>query len=115
MSSGSPTGARGRRSSSSSSGQAGLGSIRSSRWKTEWRDFVSRNRTPAFIESESLPRRIAMVNLTDRIEQVNEKLMESTTTRTIELFSQFRIKLLVLVALVLGIGRFWLERACGVF
>ena len=69
-----------------------------------WNAQERRVEGPAFIESELLPRRMAMVNLTDRIEQVNEKLMESSTTSTIELFSQFRLKLLVLVAMALGIG-----------
>ena len=59
---------------------------------------------PGFIEGELLPRRMAMVSLADDIERVNEKLMESSTRETIELFSQFRAKLLVLVILTLGIG-----------
>ncbi len=69
-----------------------------------WSAQERRENGPAFIENELLPRRMAMVSLTDRIEEVNEKLMESSTAETLELFSQFRIKLLVLVALALGGG-----------
>jgi signal transduction histidine kinase len=69
-----------------------------------WSPQQRRKEGPAFIENELLPRRIAMVSLADHIGQLNEKLMEDSTARTIDLFSQFRIKLLALVASALGIG-----------
>lgn len=69
-----------------------------------WSSGERREKAAAFIEAELLPRRMAMVGLADAIEQVNEKLMESSTREAIELFSQFRIKLLALVILAVGIG-----------
>ncbi len=69
-----------------------------------WSAGERRERASAFIEAELLPRRMTMVSLANDIEQVNEKLMESSTREAIELFSQFRAKLLALVVLAIGVG-----------
>lgn len=69
-----------------------------------WSPPELREKAPAFVEAKVLPQRASMLSMADDVERVNEKLMEVSTREAIELFSGFRMKLLLLVLLTIVIG-----------
>ncbi len=69
-----------------------------------WTPAERHARGSTFVQDQMLPRRMAMVTLTDHIERLNEQRLEAASRETSELFAQFRIKLLALAGIVLGLG-----------
>jgi len=69
-----------------------------------WSPQRRREQGGRFVESELLPRRMAMVDLAGQIERLNEKRLEDSSQETSDLFEQFRLRLSILVALTLGVG-----------
>jgi len=72
----------------------------------DWSADQQRDRTRSFIEKQLLPGRMAAIGLTDRIQQLSERQLESGGQAISELFSSFRVKLVSLLVLtaILGIG-----------
>ena len=69
-----------------------------------WTPDERRIRGPAFIEREVLPRRMLAVDLTDRIHELTERQLEASSVEVGDLFSGFRIRLVLLLVFTLGIG-----------
>ncbi len=72
----------------------------------EWSSSERKEKRRDFIENQLLPGRMMAIGLTDRIEQLSERQLELSSQAISELFSSFRIKLIVLLMLtaILGIG-----------
>lgn len=69
-----------------------------------WNTEEKRERAGDFIQREVLPRRMQAVDLTDRIHGLTEKQLEASSMRVSDLFSNFRTRLVVLLAVTLSIG-----------
>ena len=69
-----------------------------------WSPQRRRREGSHFVESELLPRRMAMVDLVGQIERLNERRLEASSQETSDLFQQFGFRLSILVVLTLGIG-----------
>jgi signal transduction histidine kinase len=70
----------------------------------DWSPQQRRDRGYTLIQEEVLPRRMMAVSLADRIQQMSEKQLEVSSAAVSELFSSFRVKLLVLLVLTVAIG-----------
>jgi signal transduction histidine kinase len=57
-----------------------------------------------FVSQELLPRRMLVVDLTDRMHELTEKQLEASSMEVADLFATFRMRLLVLLIATLGIG-----------
>lgn len=69
-----------------------------------WSPQRRRREGSHFVESELLPRRMAMVDLVGQIERLNERRLEASSQETSDLFQQFGFRLSILVVLTLGVG-----------
>src|ERR1700733_4539103 len=69
-----------------------------------WAADERRVRGVAFIDHEVLPRRMLAVDLTDRMHELTERQLEASSVEVGDLFSSFRIRLVLLLAFTLGIG-----------
>ena len=69
-------------------------------WTTEER----RSRGAAFVQDQVLPRRSLVVDLTDRVHALTERQLEASSMEVGDLFSNFRMRLVLLLAFTLGIG-----------
>lgn len=70
------------------------------RWTPEQR----RVRGKSFIDSEVLPRRMAVVDLADQIHALSERRLDANSDTVRELFSSFRMRLVWLLVSTLGTG-----------
>jgi uncharacterized protein HemX len=70
----------------------------------DWNTQERRERGYSFIKEQVLPRRMNMVSLADRIQQVSERELDASSRQLSELFSSFRLKLLVILLLTVVIG-----------
>jgi signal transduction histidine kinase len=70
----------------------------------DWNAQERRERGYSFIKEQVLPRRMNMVSLADRIQQVSERELDASSRQLSELFSSFRLKLLVILLLTVAIG-----------
>jgi signal transduction histidine kinase len=70
----------------------------------DWNTQQRREQGFSFIREQVLPRRMNMVSLADRIQQVSERELEASSQRVNELFSSFRLKLLTMLLLSVAIG-----------
>ena len=70
----------------------------------DWTAEVRRQQGNAFVQNEVRPRRSLAVDLTDRVHALTEKQLETSSTEVDDLFSNFRLRLVVLLAFTLGIG-----------
>jgi signal transduction histidine kinase len=70
----------------------------------DWNTQERRERGYSFIKEQVLPRRMNMVSLADRIQQVSESELEANSRELAELFSSFRTKLFVILLLTVAIG-----------
>ncbi|MBV9302461.1 MAG: MCP four helix bundle domain-containing protein [Acidobacteriaceae bacterium] len=70
----------------------------------DWSPQERRARGYSFIREQVLPRRMSMVSLADRIQQVSERELETSSQQVNELFSSFRVKLLAMLLLTVAIG-----------
>ena len=70
----------------------------------DWSPQQRRDWGYALIQEEVLPRRMMAVGLADRIQQLSEKQLEVSSAEVSDLFSSFRVKLLVLLVLTVAIG-----------
>lgn len=57
-----------------------------------------------FLRDEVFPRRTAMVDLADQIQNVNEKQVEEGNARVGELFAEFRTRLSITLAMTVAVG-----------
>ena len=69
-----------------------------------WTADERRVRGALFIEREVLPRRMLAVDLTDRVHELTERQLEASGAEVTDLFSNFRARLVLLLAFTLGIG-----------
>lgn len=69
-----------------------------------WTPDERRERGPAFIAGEVLPRRMQAVDLTDRMHALTEKQLEASGMQVSDLFSNFRTRLVTLLVFTLGTG-----------
>ena len=69
-----------------------------------WTSTDKRAKGDAFVQHEVLPGRMALLSLTARVAQSNARRMEANSRQTSDMLSQFRLKLLILVAFTLGLG-----------
>jgi signal transduction histidine kinase len=69
-----------------------------------WTAEERRTRGDAFIEDQVLPRRSLAVDLTDRVHALTERQLEASSMEVGDLFSNFRTRLVLLLAFTLGIG-----------
>jgi signal transduction histidine kinase len=58
----------------------------------------------SFIREEVLPRRMNMVSLADRIQEVSQRELEASSQQIGELFASFRLKLLIMLLLTVAVG-----------
>jgi signal transduction histidine kinase len=70
----------------------------------DWNTQQRRERGYSFIKEQVLPRRMNIVSLTDRIQQISERELEASSRQLSDLFSSFRLKLLVMLLLTVAIG-----------
>jgi len=70
----------------------------------QWSSDQRRQRGFPFLRDEVFPRRMAMLALADQIEIVNERQMNAGNLRVAELFSEFRARLGVTLAITLILG-----------
>lgn len=70
----------------------------------DWNARERQARGYSFIREEVLPRRMSMVSLTDRIQQVSQRELEASSQQVSELFSSFRLKLLLMLLLSVAVG-----------
>jgi signal transduction histidine kinase len=70
----------------------------------DWNTQQRHERGYSFIKEQVLPRRMNMVSLADRIQQVSESELEASSRQLSELFSSFRLKLLVILLLTVALG-----------
>jgi len=57
-----------------------------------------------FLRDEVFPRRLAMLRLADQIQNVNERQMDASNQRVAALFSEFRARLGITLAVTLAVG-----------
>jgi signal transduction histidine kinase len=69
-----------------------------------WSPAETRQHGYAFLRDEVFPRRTAMLQIADQIAGINESQLNAGKQRVIETFSQFRRRLLVTIALTIGLG-----------
>ena len=70
------------------------------RWSAEER----RTRGYPFLRDEVFPRRMAMLGIADQIRSLNESQLHHGKLRVEDLFSQYRTRLGITIALVIGLG-----------
>jgi signal transduction histidine kinase len=70
----------------------------------DWNPRERRERGYSFIKEQVLPRRMNMVSLADRIQEVSERELEASSRQLSELFSSSRWKLLIILLLTVAIG-----------
>jgi signal transduction histidine kinase len=69
-----------------------------------WTADERRARGAAFVQDQVLPRRSLAVDLTDRVHALTERQLEASSMEVGDLFSNFRTRLVLLLAFTLGIG-----------
>ena len=69
-----------------------------------WTAAERRARGAAFVQDQVLPRRSLAVDLTDRVHALTERQLEASSLEVGDLFSNFRTRLVLLLAFTLGIG-----------
>jgi signal transduction histidine kinase len=69
-----------------------------------WNTNERRQRGYPFLRDEVFPRRTAMLHIADQIAGINESQLNSGKQRILELFSQFRRRLIVTIGLTIGVG-----------
>ena len=69
-----------------------------------WNTNERRERGYAFLRDEVFPRRMAMLHIADQIAGINESQLNSGKQRIIEMFSQFRKRLIITIGLTIGVG-----------
>ncbi len=69
-----------------------------------WNAEERRTRGAAFVQDQVLPRRSLAVDLTDRVHALTERQLEASSMEVGDLFSNFRTRLVLLLAFTLGIG-----------
>jgi signal transduction histidine kinase len=69
-----------------------------------WTAEERRSRGAAFVQDQVLPRRSLAVDLTDRVHALTERQLEASSMEVGDLFSNFRTRLVLLLAFTLGIG-----------
>ena len=70
----------------------------------QWSPDQRRQGGFSFLRDEVFPRRVAMLGLADQIQGVNERQMDAGNLRVAALFSEFRTRLGVTLAVTLGLG-----------
>ena len=70
----------------------------------QWSPDQRRQGGFSFLRDEVFPRRLAMLGLADQIQGVNERQMDAGNLRVAALFSEFRTRLGVTLAVTLGLG-----------
>ncbi len=69
-----------------------------------WEAPERRSRGYAFMRDQVLPRRMTMISLADQVSKVNEHQLEQGNTLLTQLFRQFRLRMILMLALTVGIG-----------
>jgi signal transduction histidine kinase len=70
----------------------------------QWNARERREYAYGFMQDELLPRRMVAIDLADRIQQVSEKQLETSSEAVSEMLTSFRAKLLLLLVFTLMIG-----------
>jgi signal transduction histidine kinase len=72
----------------------------------QWNAAERAEQGRVFVDQQIRPRRMQAIAVTDRMQQLSERLLEQSSQAIGELFSSFRVKLLILLVLtaILGIG-----------
>jgi signal transduction histidine kinase len=70
----------------------------------QWTPEERRKRGFPFLRDEVFPRRMAMLGIADQIRTLNESQLETGKLRVEALFSQYRRRLGITIALVIGLG-----------
>lgn len=70
----------------------------------EWSVAERREMGPRFVREEVLPRRMDVISLTERIQQLSEGQLEASSEKISALFSSFRGRLAAMLGLVLAVG-----------
>jgi signal transduction histidine kinase len=70
----------------------------------QWTAEKRRDRGYLFLRDEVFPRRMAMLSIADQIRALNESQLQNGKLRVEALFSQYRGRLTITIALVIGLG-----------
>jgi signal transduction histidine kinase len=70
----------------------------------QWSEAERHARASAFVQNELLPRRMSALSLADRIQQISEGQLEASSDAVNVMLSSFRVRLLVLLVLAVGMG-----------
>jgi signal transduction histidine kinase len=69
-----------------------------------WTPGERQTRASAFVQDELRPRRLSALSLADRIQQISETQLEESSNAVSVVLSAFRVKLLALLLLAVGLG-----------
>jgi signal transduction histidine kinase len=70
----------------------------------QWSVAERHARASSFVQNELLPRRMSALSLADRIQQISEGQLETSSDAVSVMLSSFRVKLLTLLVLAIGVG-----------
>ncbi len=69
-----------------------------------WRASERHARAASFVQNELLPRRTNALSLADRIQRISESQLDESSETVSVMLSAFRVKLLILLVLAVGMG-----------
>lgn len=69
-----------------------------------WNATERRAHGYTFLRDEVFPRRMAMLHIADQIAGINESQLNAGRQRIVEMFSQFRKRLVITIGLIIGVG-----------
>lgn len=69
-----------------------------------WNSTQRHDQGYAFLRDEVFPRRTAMLHIADQIAGINESQLNSGKQRIVEMFSQFRNRLIITIGLTMSVG-----------
>jgi signal transduction histidine kinase len=70
----------------------------------EWNASERRKLGPEFVSRKVLPRRMDVISLTERIQQLSQGQLEASSDQISQLFSSFRLRLALMLLLTLAVG-----------
>ena len=69
-----------------------------------WSSTQRREHGYAFLRDEVFPRRTAMLHIADQIARINESQLKAGREKVVQMFAQFRRRLVITIGLTIGVG-----------